>query len=59
MSASSSTAQSIDAPCTGLQIKKVEWQTKEVIVESATGEPSFEDVLAKIQKTGVRRTWTM
>lgn len=39
---------------TGLQVKKVEWETKEVIAESSTGEPSFEDVLAKIQKTGVR-----
>lgn len=43
-----------DASSTGIQVRKVEWQDKEVIVESATGTPSFDEVLAKIQKTGVR-----
>jgi len=41
----------------GLQVKKVEWESKEVIAESETGEPSFDDVLAKIQKTGKKVNW--
>ena len=38
---------------TGLDIEKVDWESKEVIVHAPTGQPDFDAVLAKIEKTGV------
>lgn len=42
-----------DTTPTGLDIEKVEWETKEVIVHTKSDTPTYEEVEAKIAKTGV------
>jgi copper chaperone CopZ len=52
-SSTGSSADLADTTSTGLEVEKVEWETKEVVVHTKTDTPTYEEVEAKIAKTGV------